>query len=312
MGSESWSVPVAGRFFVRVKTQQPVWQFFPPFDKRHKGFLEVGLDVAELICRHPDFLNFDDRNTPPFRVALPFAKQTGMRSRVLVAVNEGGGIFIVGCPDEAKPDAYTTIIADILALGTKLWRMSYEQFSELFVETEGGLLEELMLERSRANWDFDRFRPAVVSALERGRFPIIIVTADPTGNVQQVVAYLSGMNLTVLMVGYSVWSSGGIIIIEPLPVKGSSATKSEATTTFEAPSSSTEAGLKPQNVEQRLAERVEEQVLKERPVRDVPLGSLPTEPAKKVAKPVGPGTKPGVMSGKRPPPKPRNDSERAI
>lgn len=302
--------PQADRFFVRVTAEQPVWQLFPPTVEQAET--KIGLDIAELVHQRPDFLNLAEAEGAPFRVALPLSKLVGVRSPVLIAVQESGGLFVVGCPDESGPDAYTTLVADILAASTKMWRMSYEQFSNLFVDSEGALLEELMLERSSADWDFDQFQPVISANLERGRFPILIVTAKPGGEVRQVLDYLNGMNLIAVPVSYSVWSSGGIVVIEPVPavgVEGAVLGKRSA-----GPSSYEPVAQKPvvETMELPRFEPIEPAAPVEppetKPAAQFGAGAVPTEPAKKFAKPPSPGTKPGVMSGKRPPPKPKNGS----
>jgi hypothetical protein len=289
--------------FVRVNAEQPAWQLFPPPVQEDK--VEIGLDLAELVHQRPDFLNLAEAGTSPFRVALPLSKIVGVRSPVLMAVQESGGLFIVGCPDESGPDAYTTLVADILAASTKLWRMSYEQFSRLFAESEGTSLEELMLERSSADWEFDRFQPVVSAGLERGRFPILIVTARPEGEVKQVLDYLNGMNLTAVPVSYSVWSSGGIVVIEPVPAAGVALAAGVKPAPGPAPGGAPVAEVRIGSSAEPLPAP---EAPKESPAVQFGAGAVPTEPAKKVAKPPSPGSKPGVMSGKRPPPKPKNSS----
>lgn len=318
-GSAALTSKRAGRFFVRALSEQPRWQVFPG-GSGHTQASGVGLDVADLVYRCPHFLNFAD-NHPPFRVALPLSQLVGARSPILVAVDETGGVFIVGCPDETTSEAYTTLVVDILGASTKLWRMGYERFSELFVKTAGSSLEELMLLRSRADWDFDQFLPVVEANLERGRFPILVVTANPEGEVRQVISYLNGMNLMAQVVGYSAWEKGGILVVEPMPGKGfvsTSISMPKAAPAFTVPSLTTprpepgvEKSAKPVVETSAGEEEVEakEEVNEESDSFRTPLGALPTEPAKKVAKPPGPGTKPGVMAGKRPPPKPKEEKK---
>lgn len=218
-----------------------------------------------------------------------------------------GAFFLVRCPDESGPNAYRTVVADVLAASTRLWRLSYEQFSQIFTEVEGASLEELMLLRSRADWDFDQFEPTVAANLEKGRFPILIVTAHPTGDVRQVLDYLKGMNLVVAVVSYSIWVRGGILVVEPVSPSQTTLGVLSAPATFAPPPTlpRQEPPVVQQPVEAELPPVVEEEKREEEPTRSIPAGALPTEPAKTVAKPPGPGTKPGVMAGKRPPPKPK-------
>jgi len=302
--------PRGTRVFIRARAAEPGWQVFPfAQDAPDSADIKI-VEVAELIRRKPEFLNFAERSAAPFRVAAPVSKSFGVSSPILVAVDEMGGVFLVGCPDESGPNAYQTVVADVLAASTRLWRMSYEQFSQFFAEVEGASLEELMLLRSRADWDFDQFEPTVAANLEKGRFPILIVTAHPTGEVRQVLDYLKGMNLVVAVVSYSIWVRGGILVVEPVSPSRTALGVLSTPATFALPSTPPrqEPPVVQRPVEAELppvVEEEEEEKREEEPTRSIPAGALPTEPAKNVAKPPGPGTKPGVMAGKRPPPKPK-------
>lgn len=291
------------RFYVRVTGPQSVWQFFPK--PVHPSAVKIGPGIAELVHQYPSFLNPADPGTAPFRVVLPLVEIADVRSPVFLAVQESGGLYIVGCPDESGPGAYTTMVADILAASTKMWRMSYEQFSRLFAETEGVELEELMLARSSADWDFEQFQAAVSTNLEKGRFPILIVTAEPEGEIRQVLDYLKGMNLNVRLVSYSASESGGIMVLEPAQEEKaveSGPVKSQPAGVYWAPTEPPAKSGSPPAPEPPPPEPPVESSTR------IGAGAVPTEPAKKIAKPPSSGTKPGVMSGKRPPPKPRNSS----
>lgn len=302
----------SARVFIRARAPEPGWQVFPfYFSGGGSADLKV-VEIPELIRRKPEFLNFGERTAAPFRVAVPVSKVFGVNSPVLVAVDEAGGVFIVGCPDESEPDAYRTVAADILAVSTHFWRMNYEQFSQIFTDGEGVPLEELMLLRSRADWDFDQFQPAVAANLEKGRFPILIVTARPAGEVQQVLEYLKGMNLTVMMVSYSLWVRGGLLVVEPKThsrseVGDSSGVAGKSTISVPAGTLRKELPVAEPPVDVIPPRVGEVEKMVESPEQSLPSGALPTEPAKRVAKPPGPGTKPGVMAGKRPPPKPKGE-----
>ncbi len=295
---------VSSRFYVRVTGSQPVWQFFPRAVKPSE--VKIGPGIAELVHQYPNFLNLADAGMVPFRVVLPLAEIADVRSPVFLAVQESGGLYIIGCPDESGPGAYTTMVADILAASTRMWRMSYEQFSRLFAETEGVELEELMLARSSADWDFEQFQAAVSANLEKGRFPILIVTAEPEGEVRQVLDYLKGMNLNARLVSYSAWAGGGIVVLEPVQAETAveaEPVRSQPAGVYWAPVEPPPApAAPPPAAEPPPSEPTVE------PSARIGAGAVPTEPAKKIAKPPSPGTKPGVMSGKRPPPKPRNSS----
>ncbi len=303
------------RFYVRAVAEQPVWQIFPPGKRPAE---KSGVDVALLVHRCPDFLNLFEKGLAPFRVVVPIAEYFGLSSPVLIAVQESGEIRIIGCPEQESVDAYTTLVADILALSAKVWRMGYEQFSNMIAELAGSALEELMLERSSASWDYEVFQPAITTFLQRGRFPVLIVTDTPQGDIQEVINYLNGMNISTGVVTYSLWQSGGILVIEPV-----SSVLTEVRTVSPVQPVQTPSPVYQPVVQSLVVEEVEEEKTavqtapvdeivepsQPQPDFDIPAGAMPTEPAKKVAKPLSPGSKPGVMAGKRPPPKPKNEGE---
>ncbi len=302
------------RFYIRAVTEQTVWQVFPTgkrsIDKR-------GVELPLLLERWPDFLNLFGNGRSPFRIVVPVARYFKLNSPVLIGVQESGEISIVGCPEEESGSAYTMLVADILALGARLWRMSYEQFSSMISELVGGSLEELMLERSSATWDFEVFQPVVTTNLRQGRFPVLIVADNPQGEVEEIIRYLKERNISAGLITYSLWKSDGIMIIEPVASVLTELKPVSPVSAVPPPSQTSQPVVEDSKAKVWEEERVTAPAVQvEEPVNlsppqpevDIPAGALPTEPAKKVAKPPSPGTKPGVMAGKRPPPKPKNSA----
>ncbi|MEO0079230.1 MAG: hypothetical protein ABIK44_00935 [candidate division WOR-3 bacterium] len=277
--------------YIRAKAAQPVWAPFLPTPS------EGTVNVAPIILQSPEFLTMEGVAAAPVRAVVAFSCTSSGQSDVLVAVDEQGKIFIVGCPDEANPDGYRVLVSDMLAANGRLWRMEYEQFSSLFQEKTGQSLEELVMPRASPDWDFDNFRPVVANTLKLGRFPILIVTTKPEGPVKEVLSYLESMNLQARPVPVMLFEEACIQVVEPQPVTrlGPPAETRIAEPPRVVPESEPEAP-----VITRQPESIEAEKIPESPT--IPAGAMPTEPAKGVAKPPWPGTKPGVMAGKRPPP----------
>ncbi|MBM3314840.1 hypothetical protein FJY71_03225, partial [candidate division WOR-3 bacterium] len=202
-----------GTFFVRARQAQPAWQ---PF------LLATGAPASavELVLAAPEFLNLTDQPAVSFCAAAPVAGSTGAASRILVAVDEAGRVFLVACPDETEKEPYANLAADVLAAGGRLWRMGYDAFDGLFRQAGGARLDEVVLLRARPTWDFDAFRPAVERSLEQGRFPTLVLTARPSGQVRDTLEYLAGMNVEARAAGVLFEERAGIQVALPLPASG--------------------------------------------------------------------------------------------
>jgi len=311
-------VPVS---FIRAKAETAGWQpFFPQPDA-------PPLKVADVFSAVPDFLTIAGEGTAPLRAIISIAKLCACSSEVLVAVDEAGRVFVVGCPDETATDPYGSVVADVLAASGRLWRMTYEQFSALLQPALGTTLEEHVMPRARSDWDFDVFRPAVAASLERGRFPVVLVTARPEGQAGEIVGYFRAMNLDAQLAPYAFYESGGVQVLEPAVAGRVSSVRADTSDAARpraepptrpeparpgqlGPRAEAVFGVKPEPAAPPPAPSspdatgpAPEPPKPEDPQPTPPAGAARTEPAKHVARPPGPGTKPGVMAGKRPPPK---------
>ncbi|MEO0073791.1 MAG: hypothetical protein ABIK43_03935 [candidate division WOR-3 bacterium] len=301
-------------FFVRARAAQPVWQ---PF--LQKSGTSTGL--AELIVTVPEFLNYWCEANVRFCAAVSITEFCGAKSEILAAVDDTGRVFILACPDETRSESYSTVVADVLAAAGRLWRMSYSACEELFRKVHGQSLAEMALLRAGPAWDFDLFKVAVENSLSLGRFPTLVFTSRPAGPVGDTLAYLTGMNVEARAAGVVIEEKGGIQVAAPLSFGATGYTWAALSTpgTVRPQPESTGAvsagrGVTPVSTEQdagRLSSERKDTAVEAPetgpvPKQEIPMGAMPTTPAKHVAKPPGPGTKPGVMSGRRPPPKKEN------
>jgi hypothetical protein len=292
----------AETFFARAQRAQSAWQ---PFLLRSGGPVRT----AELVLRAPEFLNLKDEPHVSFCAAASVAALSGSRSEILCAVDEAGRVFIVACPDETQAEPYVDVAADVLAASGRLWRMSYDNFDELFEKAAGRHLDEIVMPKARPAWDFDVFKPAVEHSLEQGRFPTLVLTSRPGGAVGATLTYLGGMNVQAKAAGVLFEERGGIEVAMPVPAGGF---RREEVAAGARAAAGQAAGVREPEAarpaQRPLAARLPEPAppaaegIEPEPKQDIPAGAMPTHPAKKVAKPPGPGTKPGVMAGPRPAP----------
>lgn len=292
-------MPEPGALFIRAEAATAGWQpFLPQPDSTPPR-------IADVFSTIPDFLTIEGPGSAPLRAIISIAKLCGCVSEVMVAVSELGRIYIVSCPDETAADPYSTVVADVLAASGRLWRMPYDDFSALFKEPLGMSLEEYVMPRARVDWDFEVFQPAVAACLEKGRFPVVLVTAKPEGRVKEIASYFQGMNLEAQLAPYAFHTSGGVHVLEPARA-GLAATPTPAAFEFRSePARPGQLGPRAEAVFGVAPESPSKPVTASEPEKrpEMPAGAQPTEPAKRVARLPGPGTKPGVMAGKRPPPK---------
>lgn len=296
-------------FFIRAGVSQPVWQ---PF------LLKSGTltDLAELILSVPDFLDYWCEPNVRFCAAVSITELCGAKSEILAAVDDRGRVFILACPDESKPEPYASVVADVLAAAGRLWRMSYSACDELFKKVHGRALGDMAMLRSGPWWDYDVFNAAVENSLSLGRFPTLVFTSRPSGPVADTLTYLAGMNVEARAAGVVIEEQGGIQVAAPLLIgttrytwtaPAATGTGKPAESVGPGPAVSPAAKVSREVPPGRIDESEEPAAFPSEPEparrQDIPLGAMPTQAAKHVAKPPGPGTKPGVMAGRRPPPR---------
>ncbi len=258
-------------FCVRARTKLPEWHVLSP---TRAG---IPIDSAALILEVPEFLSMAGNTDAAFRAAMPAQRS----SRVLVTIDEKGGITIVACPGNG--DSHTNIVEGTLAANGRLWHQTYKKLAADFQTYLGKPLEEFIKARTGDDWPLDEFRAGAEKSLRKGRFPVTVVTNSPGREVDEAISYLGSMNLKISILGWTLLRSDGVEVVFP---------------------------AKPDRVEKKAADRPFE--------RQNPVSQKTSSPPKPesvrekqpVTHPENPwthaGTKPGVMSGKRPPKKRRN------
>ncbi len=294
------SKATAGSYCVRSREERRGWISFLP---EPSG---IAVDALGLVLEAPEFLTGQGHPDAPVRITVPVI-QPGMRTdRLLVAIDEAGGVTLVGCPDEKDPSSGVLLAGDVLGLTGRLWRMPVEEFLALVEQPLGKSVVEAVHERAMPDWTDEMLLSGIAANLTAGRFPVVLVAVPTDQSAREAFDYLSGFGLPVRLVGAGVYTSSGIEValpvqlradvptaVRPAPVVPSRPDIPAKTTsgTFrpaQSPSGVARPGRTPPGAP---AAKSSESSGRAGPERE-PEGPVPA-----------PGTKPGVMAGKRPPPK---------
>jgi len=136
-------------------------------------------------------------------------------ARVVAAVDEFGGITLVGCPGKLSRDALTTVAQELIVFTGRLWRMPSEEFSSVFEKRLGQSLGDYFSNRAAIGWSENGFRSGLGRTLERGRFPIALLLSDSNQEVGETVAHLKSHNMEVKSLGVELYESSGVEIVMP-------------------------------------------------------------------------------------------------
>lgn len=159
--------------------------------------------MRALLLEFPELLSLNEEG-PVFRAALPCDSDL-----VLAVLDETGNLALAGVesgasrtsaspPSAPRPRSLSDsrLVADILWTGAMLWRKSYADFASDFRRRTGTALEVRVAEKAGPGWSLERFRDRLSAVLSQGRFPILIVSVEP-GPLAPDITYLQSMNLEV-------------------------------------------------------------------------------------------------------------------
>ena len=136
-------------------------------------------------------------------------------ARVVAAVDEFGGITLVGCPGQLTRDALTTVAQELLVFSGRLWRMPSAEFSSVFEKRLGQSLGDYFLNRAAIGWSENGLRSGLGRSLERGRFPVVLLLSDSNQEVVEAVVHLQSHNIEVKSLGVELYESSGVEIVMP-------------------------------------------------------------------------------------------------
>ena len=205
-GQTSQSGQSGAAFCFRVKQERPGWNLLQPVPSK------TTVDLAALVCGAPEFLGLGSGEAP-CQAAVVLSERGD--ARVVAAVDEFGGITLVGCPGQLTRDALTTVTQELLVFNGRLWRMPSEEFSSVFEKRLGQGLGHYFSNRAAIGWSENGFRSGLGRSLERGRFPVVLLLSDSNQEVVEAVAHLKSHNIEVKPLGVELYESSGVEIVMP-------------------------------------------------------------------------------------------------
>jgi hypothetical protein len=193
-------------FCFRVEQERPGWSLLQPIPSNKT------VDLAALVCSAPEFLGMDGGEAP-CQAAVVLSERGD--ARVVVAVDDVGGITLVGCPSQLTRDALTTVAQELFVFTGRLWRMPSDEFSSVFEKRLGRSLGDYFSSRVAIGWSESGFRSGLGRSLERGRFPVVLLVTDSNQEVVEAVAHLRFHNIEVKSIGVELYESSGVEIVMP-------------------------------------------------------------------------------------------------
>jgi hypothetical protein len=206
LGPNSQSGQPGAAFIFRVKQELPGWNVLHPVPSK------TTVDLAALVCGAPEFLGMVGGEAH-CQAAVVLSERGN--ARVVAAVDEVGGITLVGCPAQLTRDALTTVTQELLVFNGRLWRMPSEEFSTVFEKRLGQSLSDYFSNRAAIGWSENGFHSGLGRSLERGRFPVVLLLSDSNQEAVEAVAHLKSHNIEVRSLGVELFESSGVEIVMP-------------------------------------------------------------------------------------------------
>ncbi|GEM_PF-1334081 len=193
-------------FCFRAKQEKPGWSLLNLVPTK------TAVDLAALVCGAPEFLSMGD-GEPSCQAAVVLSERGD--ASVVVAVDEVGGIRLVGYPAQLTRLALTTVVQELLVFTGRLWRMPPEEFAAVIEKRMGRSLNDYFSSRATIGWSENGLRTGLGRSLERGRFPVVLLLSGSNPEVTEAVAHLKSHNIEVRSLGVELYESSGIEIIMP-------------------------------------------------------------------------------------------------
>ena len=194
--------------------QSPCWARFKRFGDRWFAFNgkegSNAIDAFQLVADSPEFLGQGSNQSLP-RAAM--APPQSHSNRVLVVVDEAGGIQLAVCPEPGGDSA--VVVGDVVATGHRYWHKKYDALAGPFQEFLGMSLTDWIAGRAGQSWSADEFRVGLERSMREGRFPITIVVNEIDLGVRETLDYLREVNQQVRVLGYTCLSSEGDELVWP-------------------------------------------------------------------------------------------------
>ena len=194
--------------------QGPCWARFRRFGDRWFAFNGKegtdAVDALQLVIDSPEFLGQGSNQSLP-RAAM--APPQSHSNRVLVVVDEVGGVQLAVCPEPGGDSA--AVVGDVVATGHRFWRKKYDALAGPFQEVLGMSLTDWIAGRAGESWSADKFRAGLERSMREGKFPITIVVNEIDSGVKETLDYLREVNQQVRVLGYTCLTSEGDELVWP-------------------------------------------------------------------------------------------------
>jgi hypothetical protein len=194
--------------------QSPCWARFRRFGDRWFAFAGKdgtrAVDALQLVIDAPEFLGQGPNQSLP-RAAM--APPRSHSNRVLVVVDEAGGVQLAVCPEPGGDSA--VVVGDVVATGHRFWRKKYNAMADPFQEFLGTSLTDWVAGRVGEGWSPEEFRVGLERSMSEGKFPITIVVNELDSAVRETLDYLREVNQQVRVMGYTCLMSGGDELVWP-------------------------------------------------------------------------------------------------
>ena len=152
---------------------------------------QVDGSVQDLIRKIPELISVEALE--PDGSSLKVCVKNGSEGDSgLIGVDDKGKITIVECKLPNDSSVRREIVGQALEYAAMLWEMSYEEFDKMVVDSEGRTLVDLMSERVPAEkWSEEEFKQAVASALQQGKFRLVMAIQSMTDELRRTIKFLS-------------------------------------------------------------------------------------------------------------------------
>lgn len=326
-GSAPQAGQPGGAFCFRLRQERPGWNVLLPIPTK------TTVDIGALVREAPEFLGMDGSGAT-CRAAVLLSEKGD--ARVLAAIDEAGGISLVGHPAQLTREVLTVVARELLVLSGRLWRMPLEEFAPVLEKALGRSLAEHFADKAAKDWSEAGFRAGLMQSLERGRFPVVLLLAGTNTDVVDALVHLKSYNLAVKPLGVELYESWGVEVVVPkalvIPELGSrdgaeqarpvprpapppprppqrSQLSSAQVASFGVPEPTQQRGPAPATQMPWANQPAPQQMVvpKPAPAELKPVEPQPVPRPAPAVKPVWDGSMPGVMAGKRPPPKPPDE-----
>jgi hypothetical protein len=143
--------------------------------------------LQKMLYEAPELISAHDGVPAVFirEAGLPGSGQTD-----LLGVDENGNVLIVETKLARNPEIRRKVIGQILEYAAYLWRLSYDDFDDLFVRKEGKSIVELLPPKNSEESP-NQFRETVRANLSSGTFQLFIAVDRMNDELENIIDYVS-------------------------------------------------------------------------------------------------------------------------